>query len=151
MISERTIRCFAAISLVMIFGALCTAQVVTPGGTITAVDAKTGVATAKVNSTGQVFTFTLADKALLNRVRPGQGVFVNLGKKQVSLDGKSTSGTIVTLFPIGTKPVASAGSGSSSGSGSSGSSTNSGSTSASSFSPPPLCSNSGGTSCGQFR
>ena len=75
-----------------------------PGGTITAVDAKTGVITGKVNSTGQVFTFTLANKALLNGVHPGQGVFVNLAKKQVSLDGKQPHGTILTLPPLGKAP-----------------------------------------------
>src|SRR5438067_77842 len=80
-----------------------------PGGTITAVDAKTGVVTGKVNSTGQVFTFALANKALVNGVHPGQGVFVNLGKKQVSLDGKSASGTILALLPIVKRPGGSSG------------------------------------------
>src|SRR4051794_8802868 len=72
----------------------------TPGGTITAVNAKTGVVTGKVNSTGQIFTFTLANKAMLSQVPPGQGVYVNLGRKQVSLDGKTAAGTIVSILPL---------------------------------------------------
>lgn len=87
-----------------------------PAAKVTAVDAKTGVITGKVNSTGQVFTFTLANKAQLSRVHPGQGVFVNLGNKQVSLDGKSPSGTIITILPAsGDKPATPARSAASSG------------------------------------
>src|SRR3954469_5235259 len=85
----------------MFYSATIGVPQVTPGGTITAVNAKTGVVTAKVNSAGQVFTFTLANNALLRQVQAGQGVFVNLGRKQVSLDGKTASGTILTLSPIG--------------------------------------------------
>jgi hypothetical protein len=84
-----------------VFAATIAAPQVTPGGTITAVNAKTGVVTAKVNSTGQVFTFTLANNALLGQVQAGQAIFVNLGRKQVSLDGKTASGTILILSPIG--------------------------------------------------
>jgi len=75
---------------------------VTPGSccTVTSVNSSTGVVTAKVNSTGQVFTFTLANNALLGQLRPGHGVFANLGRKQVSLDGNTVSGTIVAS-PLG--------------------------------------------------
>lgn len=99
-----------------------------PGATVTSVDVKTGVVTGKVNSTGQVFTFTLANKALLSGARPGQGVFVNLAKK-ISLDGKQPHGTILTLLPLGAKQATS---------------TNSANTNL----PPvsPLCSRSGGAS-----
>jgi len=89
--------------VVAILGAVCclrmAAQAPAPGATITAVDAKTGVVTGKVNATGQVFEFTLANKAELTRVHPGQGIFVNLAKKQVSLDGKQPGGTIVSILP----------------------------------------------------
>ena len=116
-----------------------------PGATVTGVNEKTGVVTGKVNSTGQVFTFTLANKASLSKVRPGQGIFVNLGKKQVSLDGKQPQGTILTLLPLGIKP---GGSGSaSSGSTSSGSSGNSGgSTTSGNSNPQPVSFSCGGTS-----
>jgi len=116
-----------------------------PGATVTAVDAKTGLVTAKVNSTGQVFTFTLVNKAPLTKVRPGQGVFVNLGKKQVSLDGKQPQGTILTLLPLGIKPAGS--SSASSGSNPSGSSGNSGgSTTSGNSNPQPVSGSCGGTS-----
>jgi hypothetical protein len=93
-----------AICLAAIFGSLlCAGQLVAqaPGATVTSVDAKTGVVTAKVNSTGQVFEFTLANRALLSGVHAGQGVFVNLGKKQVSLDGKQPAGTITSVTAPG--------------------------------------------------
>jgi hypothetical protein len=103
--------------------------------TVTGVDARTGVITARVNSTGQAFDFTLANRALISRLRAGQGVYVNLGNKQVSLDGKSPAGTIRTLFPLGRNPGAPA---------------NSGNTNTNTNAPPnaptvsPLCSQGGG-------
>jgi hypothetical protein len=112
-----------------------------PGATVTAVDAKTGVVTAKVNSTGQVFTFTLTNRALISHLRPGQGVYVNLGKKQVSLDGKSTSGTILTLPQLGKT-----GSGSTGGqSGSTNSSTSGNSGNSGTTNPQPVTASCGGT------
>src|SRR5260370_5073484 len=143
-------RIVVCVALIFV-GALAAARVAAQqplGATVTGVDTKTGVVTAKVNSTGQVFEFTLANKALISRLHAGQGVYVNLGNKQVSLDGKSPSGTILTLSPLGRKLGVSAsapsGSGPPSGSGSSGTSANSGNTNA----PPvsPLCSQSGGAS-----
>ena len=62
------------------------AQTPPPAATITSVDAKTGLVTARINASGQLFQFTLTSKALLNRVHPGQDVYVNLRKRQVSLD-----------------------------------------------------------------
>ena len=92
------IRRLPLVALAVVFIlCICVANAQAPGATITGVNEKTGVVTAKVNSTGQVFEFVLANKAELARVRPGQGVYVNLGKRQVSLDGKSASGTIVTI------------------------------------------------------
>ena len=73
------------------------AQTSAPAATITSIDAKTGLITARINATGQLFQFALANKALLNRVHPGQGVYVNVGAKQISLDGKTASGTIVNI------------------------------------------------------
>jgi hypothetical protein len=108
-----------------------------PGATVTAVDIKAGVVTAHVNSTGQVFTFKLTNEALLKSVHPGQGIYVNLGKKEISPDGKSTSGSIVTIFPVGKGSV--------SVSPTSGSTKSAG---APSFSP--LCSQNGGASTPQM-
>ena len=64
---------------------------------ITAINSATGVVTAKVNSTGQAFQFTLVNKAALSQLHAGQGVYANFGAKQVSLDGKSPAGTIVNI------------------------------------------------------
>ena len=76
-----------------------------PAGTITAVDAKTGVVTARVNATGQQFQFKLSDPAQLNRVAVGQPIFVNLRARQVSLDGKSPAGIVVSVAPTRTAPL----------------------------------------------
>ena len=97
-----------AVVFALVVSVACLLAQGAPGATVTSVNEKTGVVTAKVNSTGQVFDFTLANKAELTRIHVGQGIFVNLGKKQVSLDGKSASGTIITgASPSGEKPSAS--------------------------------------------
>jgi Cu/Ag efflux protein CusF len=54
---------------------------------ITAINASTGVVTAKVNATGKAFEFKVADSALLNSLKVGQGVYANFGASQVSVDG----------------------------------------------------------------
>jgi hypothetical protein len=61
---------------------------------ITAIDVGTGDVTARVTSTGQTFTFT-ANSSVLNSLKVGQAVYANLTTKQVSLDGKTISGTII--------------------------------------------------------
>ena len=130
---RREGRTGLALCFVIFLSILCGVRLAAqaPGATITGVDAKTGVVTAKVNSTGQVFTFTLANKALLGRVRAGQGVYVNLGKKQVSLDGKQPHGTILSLPPLGRGPAPNG----SPASGNSGTSATSGNTNTSSAPP----------------
>ena len=63
---------------------------------ITAIDAKTEVVTAKVNASGAEFQFRVANANLLKGLRVGQGVYANLTAKQLSLDGKSACCTIVS-------------------------------------------------------
>jgi hypothetical protein len=115
----------------------------TPDATVTSVDARTGVVTGKVNSTGQVFTFTLVEQALLARVRPCQGVFADLAKNRVTLDGKQPHGKILTLSSLG-KTATSPGSAGTT-SGASGSGKAGGSTGAGTTSPPPVVFSCGGT------
>jgi Cu/Ag efflux protein CusF len=60
---------------------------VAPCCNITAIDINTEVVTAKVNATGKAFEFKVADSALLNSLKIGQGVYANFGASQVSVDG----------------------------------------------------------------
>lgn len=63
---------------------------------ITAIDKTTGRVTAVVKQTGRVFTFEVKDAATLARLKVGQGIYANLGGKQVSLDGKKACCKIIT-------------------------------------------------------
>jgi hypothetical protein len=63
---------------------------------ITAIDAKTEVVTAKVNASGAEFQFRVTNANLLKGLRVGQGVYANLAAKQVSLDGKSACCSITS-------------------------------------------------------
>jgi hypothetical protein len=68
-----------------------------PAAEITAINETTGVVTAKVNSTGQLFQFTPNNKAQIGQLKIGQPVFVNFTSRQISFDGKSPSGTILSI------------------------------------------------------
>ena len=61
----------------------------TPCCTVTAINQRAGIVTAKVNATGQTFEFTVANAQFLQSVRIGQGVFANFAGRQVSLDGRT--------------------------------------------------------------
>ena len=67
---------------------------------ITAIDARNGLVTAKVNQTGQIFQFQVGNPVLLRSLKVGQEVYANLSIKQVSLDGKSFCCAIVKLNPV---------------------------------------------------
>lgn len=69
---------------------------------ITAVDPSSGVATAKVMSTGTIFQFNVTDSATLINLQLGQGVFANLPAKRVSLNGKGSCCDIVSVTPAQT-------------------------------------------------
>jgi len=66
-----------------------TAQTPPPCCTITAINAGTGIVSAKVTATGNVFQFKVVNAATLASLRVGQGVYANLTTHQVSLDGRS--------------------------------------------------------------
>lgn len=73
-----------------------TAKPVGPCCEIISIDAATGVVTAKVKSTGQSFQFKVGEKALLNSLKVGQGVFTNFQTQQVSVDGIKPCGQITS-------------------------------------------------------
>jgi hypothetical protein len=136
-------------SLLLLCAAFATgARAQAPCCSVTAINATTGIVTAKVNVNGAAFQFKVTNANLLKELRIGAGVYANFTTHQISLDGKSPSGTILTLLPVARKPDGSASipiaSGSLLGSVNSGTSASSGNTNVPQASP--LCSNSGGTS-----
>lgn len=72
-----------------------------PCCTVTAIDARSGVITAKESATGRSFTFRLRDLNALRMLRVGQPVFANFAASEVSLDGKSAGGQIIGVAPAG--------------------------------------------------
>jgi hypothetical protein len=70
-----------------------------PCCSITAIDAKTGAVSAKVHATGRAFQFKVTDPKLFPSLRVGQAVYANLTAKQISLDGKSIVGSVVSIAP----------------------------------------------------
>ena len=72
---------------------------------VTSINAATGVVTAKVNSTGQVFAFKVGSELLLQSLKVGQGVYANLKMHQVSIDNMKSCCQIISA---GTVPLAQA-------------------------------------------
>ena len=68
-----------------------------PACQITSIDRARGVVTAKVKATGQSFQFKAGDMALFNSFKVGQDIFANFKTRQVSVDGKTPSGSIINL------------------------------------------------------
>jgi lysozyme len=66
---------------------------------ITAINTSTGVVTAKENATGKIFQFKVANSALLNSLKIGQGVYANFATGQVSLDGSTMCCSIMPPAP----------------------------------------------------
>jgi len=73
------------------------ADAATPCCSITSIDVKTGLATAKDTATGQTFQFKVTDAALLNLLKVGQGVYANFKTRQVSVNGADPCCSIVSL------------------------------------------------------
>ncbi len=77
---------------------------------IVAVDAATGVATAKITADGRVFQFKPKNPAITT-LQLGQPVYANFAKSQVSVDGRTvccvmTSGPQFVAPPIGAATLA---------------------------------------------
>ncbi len=75
--------------------AVAAAAPANPCCSITAINASTGIVTARVTATGQTFTFAAGGSAL-SSLRVGQGIYANLSAKQVSLDGKTSCCAILS-------------------------------------------------------
>ncbi|HEV7839276.1 MAG TPA: hypothetical protein VGO75_14510, partial [Gemmatimonadaceae bacterium] len=76
---------------------------------IVAVDAATGIATAKITADGRVFQFKPKNPAVTT-LQPGQPVYANFGKAQVSVDGRTvcceiTSAPQAAMAAAGGRPV----------------------------------------------
>ena len=67
-----------------------------PCCTITAVDLRSSVVTARVSATGRTFRFTVTDPATLHSLRAGQGVWADFGTNRVRINGAAPCCAIVT-------------------------------------------------------
>jgi len=70
---------------------VCTAA---PYCSVTAIDARAGMVTAKELTPGRIFSFKVTDGTVLPSVHLGQQIFVDFWAAEVPLDGKSISGRI---------------------------------------------------------
>lgn len=77
----------------------------TPCCGIIAIDAATGVVSAKVTADGKLFQFKVTNRRILTSLRVGQRVFANFSARQVSLDGRAACCTI-TSGPTAAAPTA---------------------------------------------
>ena len=87
---QKMIRLRSVLLVAVLLAALAPAaraQALLPGS-ITAIDARTGIVSAKVSASGAAFQFRVTDPKLLVGLHMGQGVYANFTTKQVSLDGK---------------------------------------------------------------
>jgi hypothetical protein len=62
---------------------------------VTAIDQRSGIVSAKENATGRAFQFKVGDGKLLGSLRLGQAVYANFKTNQISLDGKTACCSIV--------------------------------------------------------
>jgi hypothetical protein len=98
----KTTRVF--LFLVLVFAAIgLPAYAVGPCCTVTGVNAKTGMVTAKETSTGRTFQFKTS-AALLKTLSAGSPIYANFSTKQVSVNGVAPCCSIVSLSAAG--PVA---------------------------------------------
>ena len=75
---------------------------------ITSINAQTGIVSAKVDATGQAFQFKASDPTLVRSLKVGQQVYVDLQKRQVSLDGRVECCAITSISAPPTAGAASA-------------------------------------------
>ena len=92
--------------LILSFLLVAPAHAAEPCCSITSINSLTGVVTAKVNSSGQLFQFTVTNKMQLRGLRVGSGVYANFGSHQVSLDGRIIAGSIISAAPAPTASAA---------------------------------------------
>ncbi len=90
----------AAAAALLVLAFAIDARAIEPCCGITAINTKTGIVTARVNSTGQTFQFAVKNAATLSSLKIGQGIYANLSAKQASLDGRTASFAIVNASPV---------------------------------------------------
>jgi len=95
---SRIMLCTAGLLIVL---AAVPGAYAAPCCSITGIDQKTGIVTARETATGRVFTFTVTNAKMRGSLRVGQGVYANFAKMQVSLDGIVTCCAISSLQPQG--------------------------------------------------
>ena len=86
----------AALLLLCCAAFATSARAQAPCCSVTAINAATGVVSAKVNANGETFQFKLTNANLLKELRVGEGVYANFTTHQVSLDGKTIAGPITS-------------------------------------------------------
>jgi len=94
----RWLITIAALAFLLIVAAPA-ANAADPCCEVTAMNPQTGVVTAKVNATGQLFQFRTNNPAHLRNLKIGQQIYANLTSRQVSLDGRSAFATISSIAP----------------------------------------------------
>ena len=96
--TQKMIQLVSMLLLAVLLAALAPAagaQALQPSS-ITVIDVRTGVVSAKVNTNGEAFQFRVTDPKLLAGLRVGREVYANFTTEQVSLDGKSMCCTIIS-------------------------------------------------------
>ncbi len=91
------------LSLVIAFAAIALpAYGAAPCCTVTGVNAKTGMVTARETATGRSFQFKATNAALLKTLSAGSPIYANFSTKQVSVNGEVPCCSIVSLSAAGT-------------------------------------------------
>ncbi len=72
---------------------------------VVAVNARTGIVTARVKATGATFEFRVTNPRLLAGLHAGSAVYANFGAKQVSLDGRTSCCAITREPQTATAPA----------------------------------------------
>src|SRR5207253_2714269 len=103
---EIAARPFGPVDGARPFGPVDGAKQLQPAGIspccqITAIDRGAGTATATVKATGEAFTFTVGDKAVLASLHTGQPVWADFAAKQVTLKYGLTPCCAIAARPVG--------------------------------------------------
>jgi hypothetical protein len=85
-----------AIALLLLL-VMANALVQPPCCVIKAIDARTGIVTARVKSSGRTFQFAVKSATTLGSLKIGQAVDANLTTKEVSLDGRTVCCRVISI------------------------------------------------------
>src|SRR2546426_643384 len=84
-----------------VVGQISTTEAANSSCQITAIDAKTGLVTARETATGHTFQFKIDDARLLTSLRPGQAVQADFQVQLVSIPGVASRYKIVSVTTQG--------------------------------------------------